>query len=178
MKKAISVTISLAAASALIVGAAACGGSSGGSDSDFVKRDRMGMPAINTALIPSGMKDDFNAGDPADDPENFRETMLASIRGLRSAVSAVPGFPAEDSPGLAPEDVVGVVNPDVLTIDLSSPTVWPNGRGLTDEVIDGTLGVVLNRGDVLGGGPGVSDGVGNDSPTIAQFPYAGPPQAQ
>ena len=158
---------------------AACNGGSGGGEADnqqFAQVDRMGQPAVNTALISSGNKDAFNGGDPSTDGELYTEDMLANVRGLRAAVAAVPGFPPEDSPGVSPETVVSVVNPDTLRLDLSQATVFPNGRGFTDEVIDPLLGLVLNRGSVFDGGPGVSDGISNDSPGIATFPFAAAPQ--
>ncbi len=152
-----------------------CGGSSG-SDAIFLQVDRMGVSAVNSALIPSGMKDDFNLGDPSTDPNDFLDTIIATITALRGAVASVPGFPAEDSPGVSAEAVAGIVNPDVINIDLSMPTVFPNGRGLEDDTIDPILGLVLNRGSVLSGGPGISDGVANDSPALSVFPFAAPPQ--
>jgi hypothetical protein len=33
--------------------------------------DRVGNPAVNTALIPAALKDSFNFGEPKDDPTNF-----------------------------------------------------------------------------------------------------------
>ncbi|MCB0322434.1 MAG: DUF4331 family protein [Bdellovibrionales bacterium] len=166
----------LASVFALGVTLAACSGDSDGKD--YVQRDRMGVSAVATGLIAVERRDDFNAGDPTLDRSEFFDEMVARVEALRAAVAAVPGFPPEDSPGVPAETVVGLVNPDVMTIDLSAPTVFPNGRGLTDDTIDPILGLVLNRGNVLGGGPGISDGVSNDSPTIGQFPYAAPPQAQ
>lgn len=174
-RKALSAA-NLGAALVLSTLVAGCGGSSGGDDDNFVQRDRMGLAAVNTALISSSNKDDFNRGDPSTDSIDYLLEETNRIQALRDAVAAVPGFPPEDSPGVSVETVASVANPDTIRVDLSQPTVFPNGRGFTDEVIDPILGLVLNRGDVLGGGPGVSDGVSNDSPTIAAFPYAGPPQ--
>jgi Domain of unknown function (DUF4331) len=151
----------------------ACGG---GSDSeDFTQRDRMGMPAVNTALISSGNKDAFNQGDPSTDQVDFKDLMLSITNGLRSAVGAVPGFPGEDADGVSAETVVSLVNPDVIHLDLSKADGFPNGRTLTDDTINPTLGLVLNRGNVLGGGPGISDAIDTPSQPLATFPYAGNP---
>lgn len=162
----------------LIVFAAACGGGGGGGDDDFTSRDdnfsqidRMGQPAVNTALISSGNKDAFNRGQPSLDPADFMDEMTANIQGLRDAINAVEGFPPEDSPGVSPEQVVAIVNPDTLRVDLSQPTTFPNGRNFTDEVIDPILQLVTNRVSL-----GVSDGIDNDSPGSSTFPYAAPPQ--
>ena len=160
----------------LLLGVCGCGGSSGGGDDgDFRQRDRMGMPAVNTALVNSDDKDSFNEGDPSTDQSDFKSSQTDIINGLRAAVAAVPGFPPEDSPGVDAATVVTLVNPDVLHLNLSLPDGFPNGRKLTDDTINPIVGLVLNRGNVLGGGPGISDGIDTPKPTIATFPYAGPP---
>jgi len=155
---------------------AGCGGGGGSDNNDSVRqRDRMGMPGVNTALISPAEKDNFNFGDPSTDNSDFRQLMLDNIRAVRAAVAAVPGFPPEDSPGVTPEQVVALVSPDVLHIDLGQPSGFPNGRRLTDDTINPTLGLVLNRGNVLGGGPGVSDAIDTPKTTIPTFPYGAQP---
>lgn len=138
----------------------------------FVQVERMGIPTVNTALIPSSMKDAFNQGAPKDDVANFRSTAENSITSLRAAVNAVPGFPAEDSPGISPAALAAILIPDVVTIDFAQAVQFPNGRRLEDDVIDAALGLVLNRGSVLSGGPGVSDAINsNDALFLSVFPY-------
>ncbi|MBI3743209.1 MAG: DUF4331 domain-containing protein [Chloroflexi bacterium] len=146
------------------------------SSGNAVQIDRMGIPAINTALIPADKKDAFNRADPANDIRDYRATAQATITALRSAVGSVTGFPAEDKPGVPADTLATVLIPDVVTIDFSKPVQFPNGRRLQDDVIDAALGLVLNRGNVLGGGPGVSDGVNaNDVAFLNTFPYLAPP---
>lgn len=161
------------------VGFIACGDDDdddddGGVSATLTQIDRMGFPAVNTALIPSNLKDAFNQGDPATDSRDFCDVMIAQINGLRAAVAAVPGFPPADGK-ISPEAVANIVCPDVVALDLSQPNVFPNGRPLNADVIDPTLGVVLDRGDVLGGGPGVSDGIALDSTFRREFPFLGVP---
>lgn len=137
--------------------------------------DRMAIPAINTALIPTAQKDAFNQGNPGTDAANFQATGKTTIDGLRTAVDGVLGAP--NPPGgplgnLTSTQVAGALIPDIVTIDFSKPLVFPNGRQLQDDVIDAALGIVLNRG----GAAGVSDGVNaNDTPFSETFPYAAPP---
>lgn len=157
----------------------ACGGGGGGDDDNTVappivgtQRDRMGQPAVNTALLHSGEKDSFNQGDPSTDRAQFFAIQVGVVNELRGAVGAVPGFPPEDVPGVTPEQVVSLVNPDTLHLDLSQPDGFPNGRRLQDDTINPILGLVLNRGNVLGGGAGISDGIDTASPNQAAFPYA------
>jgi hypothetical protein len=138
-----------------------------------VQVDRMAIPAINTALIPSGMKDAFNAGSPATDATMFRATAQAQIEGLRAAVLSVLG--AESGGPLGDLDaatVAGALIPDIVTIDFASPVAFPNGRRLSDDVIDAALGIVLNRG----GSAGVADAIpANDKSFSSTFPYLAAP---
>ena len=149
------------------------GGGGGGGVSQI---DRMAVPGVNTALISSGLKDNFNRGDPSTDTANFATEIETNITGLRTAVNGIGGFPAEDSPGISAAALTGVVCPDVVTIDFSAAVNFPNGRAPADDVMDGVLGLVLNRGDVLGAGAGISDGIAaNDVAFLTTFPYLAAP---
>ena len=118
--------------------------------------DRAGNPAVATALIPSDLKDAYNRTKPEDDAENFAATIVASLTSL--------GTSAENIGVLA-----SVAVPDMLTIDTTAASGFPNGRGLPDNVIDIILGLVLNS-------PGISDGVDtNDQPFLDEFPWLAPP---
>ncbi|QDT67470.1 hypothetical protein MalM25_03690 [Planctomycetes bacterium MalM25] len=117
-----------------------------------VQVDRMGRPAITTALIPNGAdKTAFNLADPAGDFANFGAIVNTSIAGLSDQANA--------------DALTPVLLPDVLTIDTSDPSGFLNGRGLADDVIDAELGL-LSAGAVTG------DGVdGNNVPFRGSFPY-------
>lgn len=120
--------------------------------------DRMGRPAINTALIPSDRKDEFNVGAPADDPAVFGDDVRATI----TALSGDADYAAA---------ITDVLLPDVLTIDTSDPSGFLNGRGLADDVIDAELGLLTNGGLT-------TDGVdANDQPFRDRFPYLAPANA-
>jgi hypothetical protein len=141
--------------------------------------DRMAIPTINTALIPSAQKDAFNQSDPVDDASKYRATAVTTIKGLRGVVDGLFGNKSEDRGGgplgnLTAEEVGGALIPDIVTVDLSKPVQFPNGRRLQDDVIDAALGVVLNRG----GMSGIADGVGgNDKAFLSTFPYLAEPHA-
>ena len=69
-----------------------------------------------------------------------------------------------------------ILIPDVVTIDFAAAVHFPNGRRLEDDVIDAALSLVLNRGNVLGGGPALPDGVGaNDVAFGTTFPFLAEP---
>lgn len=61
------------------------------------------------------------------------------------------------------------VPPDVIIYDISRPSVYPNGRGLTDDVVD-----LVGDPRVLGNdAPFPTE---NDVPFLNRFPYLAPPQ--
>jgi hypothetical protein len=138
--------------------------------------DRMGIPTINTALIPSAQKDAFNLASPVNDAANYRATAQATIESLRKVVDGLFNGPTTQDGGplgyLFPNQLAAALIPDVVTIDFSKPLVFPNGRRLQDDVIDAALGLVLNRG----GAAGISDGVdANDKAFLSAFPYLAEP---
>ena len=149
---------------------------------DYPRIDRIGMPAINTAVIAS--KDAYNMDDPANDA-NYASEIITSLQGLHAALDDdLVGL------GLTPCTVIGdgngscvtfagpLVIPDVLKIDPANQPGFPNGRMLTDPVMDVTLAVVLL--ELLDGTHGVTDLVGVLNPTAndvafdANFPYVAP----
>lgn len=137
--------------------------------------DRMAIPAINTALIPSDQKDAFNKAAPANDEADFRPTGQDTIDVLRGAVDSVLDEPvgAQDGGPLGDLDsatVASALIPDIVTIDFSQPVVFPNGRQLTDDVIDVALQLVLNRT------AGVTDAIDSNDKTFSNsFPYLASP---
>ena len=137
--------------------------------------DRMAIPAINTALIPSDMKDAFNKGAPATDTTAFRQTGQDTMQGLRDAVDAVLDGPVGEQDGgplgdLTSAQVAEALIPDIVTIDFSKDVVFPNGRRLTDDVIDTALQLVLNRTT------GITDAINaNDKSFGNAFPYLADP---
>lgn len=141
----------------------------------YVQVDRMAVPALNTALINKPAKEAYNRANPANDVATYRSMIKTNIDGLRAAV-ATRGIGAEDVSGITSDALTDVICPDVVTINFTQPLTFPNGRAPDDDVINRVLGLVLNRGNVLGGGGGVSDGVdANDSAFLTAFPYLAAP---
>ncbi len=127
------------------------------STGDWEQIERTGNPAISTALIPAAKKDLFNLGTPNRDGTDFAGDIVASLQGL--------GTNATNINILAP-----IAVPDTLKITFANPTVFPNGRGLADDVIDTLLFFIFNQ-------TSVPDGVNaNDRPFLSTFPYFAQPQ--
>ncbi len=145
----------------------------------FSQVDRMGMPAINTAVISS--KDAYNAASPTDDlAGDFVSEIVDNLTGLHAALDDdLTGL------GLVPCDVdtcvaqaAPLVVPDTIAIDLTGTAGFPNGRLPADPVIDVTLAVVLL--DLSVGGQDALTLVGvnptaNDVAFSDEFPYFAAP---
>lgn len=145
-------------------------------DSGSGQLDRMGIPAINTVFSNTDAeKDAFNKGAPATDVASYLSTVTTRTQGLRDAVNAVLNGPvgSEDNGplgNLTSAQVAGALIPDIVTIDFSKPVVFPNGRQLTDDVIDVALKLVLNRN------AGVTDAISsNDKSFGTSFPFFADP---
>lgn len=139
--------------------------------------DRMGRPAINTALIDllqdTGLTDVYNTThDPMDWGQFTGE--------IQSNLEALDTLDGETGNALLPAaDLAGVLVDDRLLIDVSVPTCDAylavelgvagqcGGRTLSRDVIDDTFGATV--------GPGVSDNVGFTSPIRDDFPFLGEP---
>ena len=155
--------------------------------------DRMGRPAINTALIPPVPRNNltrgerrnaFNAGLPRNDRANFKADMVSVLTN--------PAYYFRESAATA-DAISNALLPDLLAFQIGNASGYGNfvggylgnGRRLTDDVIDTTL-------TVLSGSTGIvtTDNVGDDNgfritdgsiePTSGKarniaFPYIGPP---
>lgn len=133
--------------------------------------DRMGRPAINTVLIPSGQKDAFNQTAPVKDVANWQSTFSDTLLFL-SGLDGTPYSQAEA------DGIAAVLAPDILTIDTSSTAGFNtgplNGRQLADDVID--LELLIVTGGFFGGSAVLdSDCVdANDVAFSNTFPYLAP----
>ena len=129
--------------------------------------DRMGVPAINTALIPFARKNEYNRATTQDDAAG---KFAASIVGTLTALGT-------DSAHIGILAGVAVTKGDQLRLDTSvantgsqggvnSGAGFPNGRRPTDDVIDTILFLVTNEGLTTG------DHVdANDVPFRDTFPF-------
>ncbi|MEE2829832.1 MAG: DUF4331 family protein [Myxococcota bacterium] len=159
---------------------------------EYTRVDRIGMPAVATALISSENKDAYNAANPSDDVNgDFGADIVGTIFFLHHGTDPADGNTGLDDDltglGVTPCTALGdgtgtcvaqgapLVFPDTLKIDTSAEAGFPNGRMLTDPVIDVTLAVLLldlsvhTAGDLVGALNPAANDVGFED----EFPYLG-----
>ena len=116
--------------------------------------DRMGRPAINTVLIPSSLKDEFNRVAPHRQRDRFGDIVRGNIAQLNGGDTALAAT------------LTDVLLPDLLSYEVGDSSGFLNGRRLADDVIDAELNL-LTKGAVTG------DGVANDSAFTTTLPVPG-----
>ena len=125
-------------------------------DGRLVQGDRAGRPAIDATFNQS--EDDkrtWNQQEPSTDRDLFLDKF--------AHVFAHAGYPSDQATALA-----GDLLPDLLPYDYSSSAGYPNGRKLTDDVIN--MGIAL-----LTNGAVPHDGLRPHADLRADFPYLGSP---
>jgi hypothetical protein len=147
----------------------------------FDQYDRMGIPAINTAVIQPGMPRGIppvppgevvpppNPGDPTTlvDEDNFNLMLPENDPHLRPTASARIQFAYGVTSSYA-DGIAAFVLPDVLPFNTHSYAGFPNGRRLADDVIDAEFSLLTD-------GALTSDRVVNDSGFRGSFPFLAPP---
>lgn len=137
----------------------------------FFTIDRMGVPAVNVALIPFARKDEYNFANTVDDANGrFAGDIVATLKALGTNDANI-GILAQ----------VAVLNGDFLRLNLATSNNgagggnnagagFPNGRRLQDDVIDTLLFFIANQ-NPLGDSVDANDLAFRDS-----FPFLAPPQ--
>jgi len=163
------------------------------SSGSFVQVSRLGMPLVNEVVVPVGQKDKWNGSKPADDGQFLSYVtdpevpkLLEAIYGLRAPATPrndlvqvfLTGVPNLNQPAgvKASEmlrlnmDVAPTSSPNRLGVLANDLAGFPNGRRLTDDVIDITLRAAA--GALVGVNNTLGDGVDrNDVPFRTSFPY-------
>jgi len=141
----------------------------------FVQVDRMGNPAVNTALIPFPRKNEYNAATPIDDANlRFAGDIVGTLTALGTNQTNINILAN-----------VAVLHGDYLRLDLSRANAslgvgqhvtdagyvgYPNGRRPGDDTIDTLLFFIANQ-------TAIGDNVNaNDVPLGGVFPFFAPPQ--
>lgn len=163
---------------------------------DYDRVDRHGAVEAGTAgiLAPEGLgndtttlRDDYNQSNPAEDAAfDWLPEIADSIDYFHESLNddlTAAGFIPTDTAGTV-DQAGGVIIPDTIKYDPSAATRYPNGRALTDEVVDITLAAVLL--DLGAGDPaqsldsfiGVLNPEENDVPFEDAFPFLAPPHPE
>ena len=173
-----------------------------GNKHDFIQVSRLGNPLINEVVIPLGLKDQFNATQPADDAKNYGKFVLnPELARLINVLYPGLNVPETDRTDIVQALLTGLPgktqiapNPaaaDTLKLNLGVPPAqnasrfgvlggdlagFPDGRRLGDDVVDIEERVVA--GALKGNDVPLGDGVDqNDKPFLTAFPYLAPPTA-
>jgi hypothetical protein len=132
----------------------------------WVNVDRMGNPAVNVALVPFNSKNAYNAANPVDD---------ANGRFASGIVNTLQNFYGTDSTSIGILASVAVTRGDILRLNVTvqntgtnPEAAFPNGRRLTDDVID-TLLFLINNRKPLGDNCNA-----NELPFKSTFPFLAP----
>jgi hypothetical protein len=132
----------------------------------WTNEDRMGNPAVNVVLIPFNQKNMHNAGSPIDD---------ANRRFWPGILDTLQNFYHTDPTSIAIFDDLIVKRGDYLRLDLTKQNTgtnpeaqFPNGRRLTDDVVD-ILNFLINNRQPL-----PDNANGNDVPLRSTFPFLAP----
>lgn len=170
---------------------------------------RLGMPLVNEVVLSRAFKDIFNASEPAGDAplftsnETFRNRVLdpevAKLYTLLYGISVPPaprndlvqvfltGLPgANQPPNVVPAEMIRLnvavpvtAQPNRLGAIANDLGGFPNGRRLTDDVVDIALRVVagvLVDGFNKSPNNALTDGVdANDEAFLSSFPYVALP---
>ncbi|HLN97761.1 MAG TPA: DUF4331 family protein [Pyrinomonadaceae bacterium] len=128
--------------------------------------DRMGNPAVNVVLVPFNQKNMHNAGSPVDD---------ANRRFWPGILDTLQNFYHTDATSVAVFEDLIVKRGDYLRLDLTKPNngtnpeaQFPNGRRLTDDVVD-ILNFLINNRQPL-----PDNANSNDVPLRSSFPFLAP----
>jgi len=169
-------------------------------DGRWVQVSRLGNPLVNEVVVPVGSKDYFNSSKPSGDAAFLPKVEDPEVPHLLNAVYGLPVPDSDpDKAGIQRDDLVAVFLTGVddlngpvgtpseqLRLNMSVPPCatgcstlgviggdiagFPNGRRLSDDVIDIALQVV--EGELIGSPNDLGDGVGaNDVPFLDSFPY-------
>ena len=166
---------------------------------NFVHVSRLGNPLVNEVVIDVARKDKFNASAPANDGEYLERVTKPLVPKLVEAIYGIkaPAEPRNDLVSVFLTGVDGLNKPadgtpsELLRLNMSiAPSAdpkrlavlekdtagFPNGRRLTDDVVD--IGLQVLMGELVGAPNDLGDGVNaNDVRFGSAFPYVALPHS-
>lgn len=142
---------------------------------NYIQRDQMGRPAINTVFVSSDNKDQFNATVPSQMGASFASAFESRLLALN------PGY-TSNALGLDAPTFTSVLATDILSVSTDGTTTFFDGtnvltgRALADDVIDVELLLIFGGPDGMANAGLTSDNVdANDKSFMNDFPYLASP---
>jgi len=130
-------------------------------DGKLVHADRAGHPSVSSFFNTDETKEEYNASEPVNDYKRWLE-LFVHLMGHTGHYSREEAITAINEHSLLP---------DMLPFDHTKPAVYPNGRNLTDDVINFRLSF-LSKGDIP------PDGLSPHTDILKEFPYLGTPHVK
>ncbi|MCQ0014638.1 DUF4331 domain-containing protein [Actinomadura madurae] len=170
-----------------------------GASGEYTQVSRLGSPLVNEVVIPRGKKDTFNASVPWYDAQFAKFVTDPELPKLIEQIYKIPapagprkdlvqafltGVPGLNQPGERPAaellrlntSIKPTATPDRLGVLGGDKAGFPNGRRLTDDVLDISLQAV--EGELLGKKNDLGDAVNtNDAAFGKSFPYVAQPHS-
>jgi hypothetical protein len=172
----------------------------------YVQVSRLGQPLVNEVVIPRGVKDVFNSLKPTGDGAALNFVLDPEVPKLLSAIFGIqsPPSPRNDLVTIFLTGIPGLNQPanvrpsEMLRLNTAIPPMpnpnrlgvlggdiagFPNGRRLTDDVVDIALRAMAGATPLTpsfnnGINAQLGDGVfANDLPFLPTFPYLATPHA-
>jgi hypothetical protein len=170
-----------------------------GAFGEYHQVSRLGMPLVNEVVVPLKDKDKFNASSPWKDAQFLKYVtnpelpkLIQAVYGIKAPAEPrndlvqvfLTGVPGLNQPaGVRPAEMMRLntsiapsANPKRLGVLDGDNAGYPNGRRLTDDVVDISLQVV--EGELVGSKNDLGDAVdANDKQFGSSFPYVALPSS-
>ena len=167
----------------------------------WIQTSRLGNPLVNEVVVPMGKKDRFNASQPVNDAQFLPAVIKPELGGLIPVLYPGVKTPTEVNAGLGTggrEDLATIfltgipganqpakVKPaEMLRLNTNSAaSAFPNGRALTDDVVDTEIRAVAGATPFtpdfnIAPNNQLGDGVdANDEAFMGSFPYLASPHS-
>jgi Domain of unknown function (DUF4331) len=130
-------------------------------DGKLLHVDRAGHPSVSSFFNTDETKEEYNASEPVNDYKRWLELFV-------HLMGHTGNYTREEAIAAINEDSL---LPDMLVYNPSKPATYPNGRNMTDDVINARLSF-LSKGDIP------PDGLSPHTDLLSEFPYLGTPHPQ